>query len=88
MFHQLISDGFADVYSLQKLMLHSLANNDLSKKSQTGFDALHYAAHHNRALACKLLLSQGFDANNKTSSGLTAKDLAIAANAKVTLFYF
>ncbi len=81
-FHQLVSDGMADIYSLQKLMLHS---NDLHKKSVSGFDALHVAAHHNRALYCKFLMGQGFDVSAKTTSGLTAKDLATDARASDVL---
>jgi Arf-GAP/coiled-coil/ANK repeat/PH domain-containing protein len=77
-FHQLVSDGSADVYSLQKLMLHS---NELNKKSISGFDALHVAAHHNRAVYCKFLMGQGFDINSKSNSGLTARELAVDAKA-------
>lgn len=81
------------MYTLQKLVLHS---NELHKKSVTGFDALHVAAHHNRVHYCQFLLAQvgvlffscacahylkGFDKSSKTASGLTARDLAVEAKA-------
>ncbi len=84
-FHQLIVDGLADVYSLQLVVLHC---GDLSKRSTSGFDALHLAAHHNHPHYCKLLLGQGFDLNSKTASGLTAKDVASASRATAVLTLF
>ena len=84
-FHQLVSDGQADVYTLHKLMLHS---SDLHSKSMTGFDALHLAAHHNRALYCQFLVAQGFDPNSRSTSGLTPPDLAREAGATQALTFF
>jgi Arf-GAP/coiled-coil/ANK repeat/PH domain-containing protein len=84
-FHQIVSDGEADIYSLQKLVEHS---SDLNKQSQTGFDALHLAAHHNRAHYCKFLVAQGFDPKSKSRSGLTPRDLAVEANAKNAVVFF
>ena len=84
-FHQLILDGNADIYTLQMLLLYC---EGLHKKNSSGFDALHLAAHHDRAEYCKFLLTQGFDASNKTTSGSTAKELAVAANAANVVRFF
>ena len=84
-FHQLVSDGQADIYTLQKLMLHS---DELHAKSVTGFNALHLAAHHNRARYCQFLVSQNFDVNAKSTSGLTPRDLAVEANSLQAVTFF